>query len=191
MRRRAPDPETQRNFKLREAELITDTIKFWSLTRRTLLGEDSARRLALGVTFGMIIGLIPKDSLFAYVVFVLLMVSTANLWCALVSGFVFSWVGFLLDPFSHKLGGLMLTADRLEPAWSTIYEWPLMPWTRFNNTVVMGSLIVGLILAYPVYRLSFQFFKTFGHALHLKLQSNWIYRWLVVPTPQTPAKEGP
>ncbi len=170
--------------------MIADTIKFWSLTRRTLLNEDSARRLALGVALGMVIGLIPKDSLLAYVVFVVLMISTANLLSAIISGFLFSWVGFLIDPFSHKLGGLILTADQLELTWAYLYDLPLAPWTRFNNTVVMGSLVLGLILAYPVYRISFRFFHSYGHALHLKLQHTWIYRWLVAPPTQTKAEEA-
>jgi len=31
---------------------------------------------------------------------------------------------------------------------------PIMPWTRFNNTIVMGGLVACIVLAYPTFRLS-------------------------------------
>ncbi len=170
--------------------MLSDTIKMVSITRQTLLGDDSARRLAMGVSFGVIIGLLPKDSLLVWAIGVILMITTANLLCAMVSGFLFSWVGFLLDPFTHKLGGLMLTAEGLEPTWTWLYEVPLMPWTRFNNTVVMGSLILGLVLAVPVYLLSFRFFQTWGLVIHNRMRKTWIYRWLFAPPEHSLVEES-
>lgn len=170
--------------------MLSDSVKLFSMTRKTLLGEDSARRLAMGVAFGVVIGLLPKDSLLVWVVGLVLMITTANLLCALVSGFVFSWVGFFLDPLTHKLGGLVLTADGLEPTWMWLYEIPLMPWTRFNNTVVMGSLILGLVLAAPVYLLSFHFFQNWGVVIHNRLRRTLVYRWLFAPHDQPVLEES-
>ena len=168
--------------------MLSESYKFVSMTRQTLLGEDSSRRLAMGVAFGAVIGLMPKDSLLVWVFGVILMITTANLFCALGSTFFFSWVGYFLDPFTHKLGGLVLTADSLESTWAWLYELPLMPWTRFNNTVVMGSLILGLIVAIPVYLASFRFFQTWGLVIHTRMRTTWIYQWLFAP-PADPAIE--
>ena len=33
----------------------------------------------------------------------------------------------------------------------TIFNWPLGPWIGFNNTVVTGTLLIGLYVAYPTY----------------------------------------
>jgi uncharacterized protein (TIGR03546 family) len=127
--------------------------------------SDLSRRLALAVAMGMLIGLVPKDSLLAWLLLTLLLITTANFPCAAISGFLASWLGFLLDPFAHRLGGLLLTEPRLEAAWVWLYELPLMPWTRFNNTVVMGSLLTGILLFLPVYLLSHAFFRRFGKVL--------------------------
>lgn len=129
----------------------------------------------------MLIGILPKDSLLTWLFFIVVMISTANLFCALVSGFVFSWIGFALDPATHQLGGLVLTSSYLESTWTWLYELPLVPWTRFNNTVVMGNLIVGLALFVPIWFSSHWFFRTWGPALHCRLCRHWFYRWLVAP----------
>jgi uncharacterized protein (TIGR03546 family) len=161
--------------------MIPDTIKFLALTRETLLGEESTRRLALGATFGMMIGLIPKDSLFVWILGVLMMITTANIASAIGGGFLFSWIGHFLDPFTHKLGGLLLTADGLEPAWTWLYELPVMPWTRFNNTVVLGSLVLGMVVAVPFYLIANRFFRTTGARIHDWSRGTWLYRWFVAP----------
>lgn len=161
--------------------MFSDAFRFLTLTRETLASNESTGRLALGVTFGMMIGLIPKDSLFVWVLGVLMMATTANIVSAVVSGFLFSWIGWFLDPFTHKLGGLLLTADGLEPAWLWLYELPIMPWTRFNNTVVLGSLVLGILVSVPVYLVSRRFFDTTGVVIHDRLKTTWLYRWIISP----------
>ena len=161
--------------------MFSETFRFLSMTRETLVQEDSSRRLALGVVLGMFIGLIPKDSLLAYFFFLMLMISTANLFSALIAGFVFNWIGYVLDPFCHKLGGMILTADALESTWLACAELPLMPWTRFNNTIVMGALVLSILIAYPVYSISYGFFRKYGAALHERAKQTRLYRWLISP----------
>jgi uncharacterized protein (TIGR03546 family) len=46
---------------------------------------------------------------------------------------------------------LLIDVGALVGLWTALYNAPLMPFTRFNNSVVLGSLIVSLILFYPVY----------------------------------------
>lgn len=171
--------------------MILDTLKLFSISRKSIGNGDSTRRLALGVSMGMIIGLIPKESLLPYLFFVFLMITTANLLCAVASGFVFTWVGYLMDGFTHKLGGLVLTNDHLESTWAWLYELPLLPWTRFNNTVVLGSLLTAIVLFVPVYLASHWFFTRYGDALHRRVSGNWIYRWLVAPTAPVAQMETP
>ncbi len=159
--------------------MFSDSFRFLLMTRQTLVSDESTRRLALGVTFGMMIGLIPKDSLFVWVLGVAMMLTTANIVSAIVSGFLFSGLGYFLDPFTHKLGGLLLTADGLEPAWTWLYGLPFMPWTRFNNTVVLGSFVLGILIAIPVYLSARRFFETTGVLIHDRLRTTWVYRWMV------------
>jgi len=170
--------------------MIRDTFQFISVSRQSIGKGDSARRMGLGVALGMMIGLIPKDSMFTYLIFLVLMISTGNLLCAFVSGFAFNWIGLTLDSFTHKLGGLILTNPQLESAWTWLYGLPLMPWTRFNNTVVMGSLVVALALFVPTFVASHWFFRGWGGAIQKRLQRNGLYRWLVSPVEPDADCEG-
>jgi len=58
----------------------------------------------------------------------------------------------------------------MQGVWRWFYELPLAPWTDFNNTIVMGSLILGLLLFYPTYRLTRPLFEKYTPLLAAKLQ---------------------
>ncbi|HTN76481.1 MAG TPA: TIGR03546 family protein [Pirellulaceae bacterium] len=116
-----------------------------------MLEEESAALLAASLTFGMLLGFIPKDNLLAVALGVMLLALRFNLTIATTSAAVFSAIAVVLDPIADALGRAVLTHPQLDHFWSTLYELPLAPWTRFHNTVVMGSLLLALALATPVY----------------------------------------
>lgn len=159
--------------------MILEIFKWFSLTRETVRNRESARRLAMGCAFGVVIGLIPKDSAFVFIFGVLLLCTTANVLMAAVSGFIFTWIGHFADTLTHKLGALVLTSDRLEPMWTFLYDLPVLPWTRFNNTVVMGNLILAALVFYPVYKISCHFFDRYGPTIRRKAERNRIFRWVM------------
>lgn len=159
--------------------MINGLINFWTLFRTTVRGFDTPRQLAAGVTLGMMIGLIPKDSLFAYGFGLVLLMSTANLLTGAISAFCFAWVGAIFDPLSHRIGGYILTLDMFEPTLSQLNQIPLMPWTRFENTVVTGSMLLGLILAIPVYRISYKAFEKYGKTVSDAITGSRLGRWML------------
>ena len=112
------------------------------------------RQMALGFALGMLIGLVPKGNLTAVALTVVLLGTRVNLGMGLVGAGVFSWIGMLVDPFTHRIGHAMLTSESLQPTWAYLYDLPLVPWTGFNNSIVLGSLVLGLWLFYPVWRSS-------------------------------------
>jgi uncharacterized protein (TIGR03546 family) len=116
-----------------------------------MLREDSAAVLAASLTMGMMAGFLPKDNLLAIVFGVLLLSLRFNLTVATASAAVFSGVAAMFDPIAEALGRAVLTHHSLDPLWAWVYQLPLAPWTRFNNTVVMGSLLLALALATPMY----------------------------------------
>ncbi|MHC4403028.1 MAG: TIGR03546 family protein [Planctomycetota bacterium] len=124
------------------------------LVRRLFTAQATPRRLSLGFALGMVIGLVPKGNLIAVSLVVILLATRVNLVAGAIGVVLFSWVAALLDPLSHRIGHALLGAGFLQPTWATLYDLPLVPWTAFNNTVVLGSLLLGLWLFYPVYRLS-------------------------------------
>lgn len=119
---------------------------------QALTDGSSPRQLAWGIALGMLIGLVPKENLTAVALVIAVSALRVNLAAVSGSALVFAWSGVLLDPLSHRLGLALLEADLLRPFWTWLFERPLMPWTSFNNSVVLGSLLIGLMLMYPVYR---------------------------------------
>lgn len=135
-----------------------------------LSGASSTRQLALGFSMGMVIGLVPKENLTAVILLFILAGSKVNLCSASLSTVLFSWLALVLDPLSHLIGRSVLLAAPLQDFWHSIYETPLMPWTDFNNTIVMGSLILGLFLFYPTYRISKPQFEKYTPLVSQKLK---------------------
>jgi uncharacterized protein (TIGR03546 family) len=59
-----------------------------------------------------------------------------------------------LTSLFHRIGLAILTAKTLETIWTALYNITIFRLANFNNSIVMGSLIVSLILFVPVFLLS-------------------------------------
>ncbi len=118
---------------------------------QALLAHDASNQLAAGFALGMVLGLVPKGNLIAISLFVLLFSLRVNKGVGLVAAIAFSWIGPAIDPFADKLGAYFLSAHSLQGTYATLFQMPLGPWFDFDNTVVVGSLAIGLWATYPVY----------------------------------------
>jgi uncharacterized protein (TIGR03546 family) len=121
---------------------------------QALSGESTSKQMAMGFAIGLAVGLIPKGNLLAIAMMMVLCASRVNLGIGLLTAFATSWLGVFVDPVTHRLGLWLLSHETLVPYWTQLYDMPVVPWTAFNNTVVLGSFVMGLLLVYPVYRLS-------------------------------------
>lgn len=142
-------------------------------------GSNSPAQVGMGIAVGMLIGLIPKDSLLVWAVGLLVFGTTINLLATSISAFCFMWIGYLLDPVSHQVGNLILTQSSLQATFLWLYEQPVIPWTRFNNTVVMGSLAIGIISFFPVYLISQSAFRRIAPRFNNMMIRFWLYRLLI------------
>ena len=118
---------------------------------QALLADDTPRQLAAGFAVGMVIGLMPKGNLIAVSLCVLLFSIRVNTGMGLVAAVLFSLNSTWVDPFADKLGMEVLSIAPLQATYAGVMNLPLGPWLGFNNTVVVGSLLVGLYLMYPTY----------------------------------------
>lgn len=146
-----------------------------------LVAERSCRQIALGIALGVMIGILPKANLIAVLFIVLLFAVRANLAAGLLTAGLCSWIGFGLDPISHRIGETMLTYGPLQNLFGKMYQLPYAPWTSFNNTVVMGSLILGLLQFIPTY---FWCRRFFGDRPEPKPPAEVKPKLTVVPTPK-------
>lgn len=117
-----------------------------------VLGSETAPgQIALGAVLGMVAGLTPLGSVHNLVVLFLLLVLRANLPTFVVAWGVCSGIAYLADPAFDALGLSLLTAGPLTGFWTFLYNLPGARLTRFNNSVVLGSLAASLALAVPAY----------------------------------------
>ena len=107
--------------------------------------------LALASAFGLAIGLMPKDNLFVVSLAAIACFVRMNYLLAVITAVVVSYGAFWTDALTGEIGKWMLESSQLQSLWMRIAVWPIMPWFRWNNTVVLGSFLVGLGSFVPTY----------------------------------------
>ncbi len=123
-----------------------------------LLNSDTGNiSLATGMTCGFILGMTPVLSLQSLIIFLILFIFRIQIGAAFATAFFFKFVAYLLDPVFHAIGSQVLEVESLRPLFTTLYNLPLIPYTRFNNSIVMGSAVVTFCLS-PFVFLASQYF---------------------------------
>jgi len=120
----------------------------------TLNSETEPSQISLAFCFAMIAGLTPLFSLHNFLVILLVLLLRVNLSTFILGLFFFSGIAYLLDPLFHRIGLAVLTAGALEGLWTALYNMTLFRLEKFNNSIVMGSLIFSVILFIPLYLIS-------------------------------------
>lgn len=118
---------------------------------RLLNSETGTNQIASGLAIGLVLGFSPFLSLQTFLVILLLLLFRIQIGAAFLSAFFFKFVAFLLDPASDLLGRKVLEAEALRPIFVELYNMPLVPLTRFNDSIVMGSGAIGFLLAIPAF----------------------------------------
>jgi len=127
-------------------------IKFLSKTFALLNGEVSPRQIALGFAYGAIIGLLPANGPLPYVLILLSFIINFNLVAVGLSAAIAKIQSFFIDSLANSIGYYFLTQiPGLKGFWTALYNMPIVAFTRFNNTIVLGSLIIGIAFFIPNY----------------------------------------
>ena len=151
--------------------------------------KDSPRQMAAGFAIGALAGLIPKSSLLAHAALLALSVFEVNMGAGLLGACLFTAASPLFVPLTHRLGLLLLTGvPALRPLWTFLYNLPIVPWTAFNNTVVLGSFVLGAAALWPLYLGTQPLFERWQAAYGEKIRKFWLVRLLAGA--QTAAKVG-
>ena len=102
-------------------------------------------------------------------VFICLLVFRIQMGMAFMACFFFKFIAWLLDPAFHIVGTKLLEAPYLYGFWTSLYNLPLVPLTRFNNTIVLGSGVTAIVLSPFVFLL--------GRSLVLKYRDTVVARF--------------
>lgn len=143
-----------------------------------LHGGEDPRHLAAGFALGAALGLIPKGNLFAVVFLLLFFALRLNKGLALLSAAFFTPIGYAVDGPAHRIGLALLKAPALNGLWTALYDMPVVPLTRFNNTVVLGNLVLGLVLFAPLYFSFLRFVAWYNVNMAARVERLMVVRWL-------------
>lgn len=110
--------------------------------------DISPNQVAWGFALGAILGLVP-NMFMKLVLFIVIMIFRVNVSSAFLAWAVYEILSFALDPLFDIVGFYILNIDSLNAFYTWLYNLPVVPFTKFNNTVVIGSLVVGIILIIP------------------------------------------
>lgn len=132
---------------------------------------------AIGAAFsaGILLGFLPKDNVLWYVMSIFILFLYIHRGTFILAMLVGSLLTGVLDPVFDRLGMFILTNEKLIPIFSSMLEVPFLSLLKFNNTIVMGSFIIGIILFIPLYYL-----MKFGVILWRKYAAEKIQKLKVV-----------
>jgi len=142
-----------------------------------LLNSDTGQiSLSLGVTCGFILGMTPVLSLQSLVVFLLLFFFRIQIGAAFVTAFFFKFIAYLLDPAFHSIGTMVLENKDLAPLFTTLYNMPIIPYTRFNNSIVMGSGILTFLLSPLIFILSYKMIMKYREVILARFKETKLWK---------------
>lgn len=118
---------------------------------RALHSEGTPGQVAAGIALGSALGLTPLFNVHNLVIFSLIVLLNVSFAGGMLGWALFVPIGFLLDPVFHAIGLELLQTPPLRPMWTSWTNTPLLPYTNFNNTVVLGSVVGWGLLAVPIF----------------------------------------
>jgi uncharacterized protein (TIGR03546 family) len=130
--------------------------------RDAVVGRNQPAQLAWGVAFGVLLGIVPHGNLLAVGLLILLLSLRVNHGMAALAVVGTTLLATRLDPYSHPVGKAILSHEDLSRHLATAWNWPLVPWTDINNTVVLGSFVIGLAALIPIFLLTYPIFHVFA-----------------------------
>ena len=118
---------------------------------KALNAEGNPAQVSMGFTIGMVVGLTPFFSLSNLLLLFAVCIFRINFTAFMLSAVVFSGIAYLFDPLMERFGYALLTAPWLQDIWIAFYSIDFMRLAHFNNSLVLGGFISGLILATPFF----------------------------------------
>jgi uncharacterized protein (TIGR03546 family) len=125
-------------------------IKMIANLLKILNSDADPSQISLALGFALVSGLLPFFSPLSLLILLIVFLLRVNLSAYLLGTAFFSGVAYLLDPLLHRIGLAILTAGPLEGLWTTLYNSTIWRIQRFNNSVVMGGLVFGILCFAPL-----------------------------------------
>jgi uncharacterized protein (TIGR03546 family) len=132
---------------------------------KALNSASSPGQIALAFALALIIGLTPLFSFHNLLIVFIACIVRINFSAFLLATLFFSGLAYLLDPVAIALGESVLTHSAAQGFLTELYQSEFWRVTRFNNTLVMGSLMIALVAFIPVLIISRWLISAYRHKL--------------------------
>lgn len=145
---------------------------------KALNSEGTPLQVGAGIALGACLGLTPIGNLHNLVIVLLAMLVNVSL-----AGFTLGWtlfvpVGFLLDPLFDTIGHRLLAAEGLQGLWTSLNNVPVVPFTNFANTVVLGSFVFWVVTFVPLVFLAKWLVATYRERVFERLRKMRVFQAL-------------
>jgi uncharacterized protein (TIGR03546 family) len=138
-----------------EIEPVLTLLKLLQSFVRALHSDGTPQQVAAGFALGAALGLTPLMSLHNLLVIAAIFLLRVSVPGAILGWLIMLPLGFLLDPLFDAAGNaLLIDAGQLQPVWTALYNTPVLSLSNVNNTVVLGSVVGWLVLAFPIFLLA-------------------------------------
>ncbi len=134
-------------------------IKQFLNIKQVLAGRSHPHQMAWGLALGLLLGLIPHGNLLTVALVTLVLCLNVNHAMVTLVGIAATFMATRLDPYSHQVGQFVLLHPSLAEPLANAWQLPLAAWTDLNNTIVMGSFLIGVAALLPVYAFSYPLFR--------------------------------
>jgi len=139
-----------------------------------LNGNLRKSEIAAGFAWGLLLGLIPAGNVFWIVLFVASFFFKHHHASKLVVLAILKIIGGAVAPLMDTVGWAFLHIDALQPFFTTLYNMPFVPLTQFNNTLVAGGLVSGIVLWLPIFFLVFFLVPVYRNKVVPKMRNSKI-----------------
>lgn len=126
-------------------------LKFIVKLLKALNSNSHPGEIAHAVCLGMLLGFLPKNNIFWYIITVFILFMRINKGALVLSTLGISLLAPLFDSLFDTVGYWFLTLPALKPTFAWLLDIPFVGFTKFNNTIVSGALLCGLAIYIPLY----------------------------------------
>ena len=147
-------------------------LKYFVKLLKSLNANSHPGEIAHACAFGLLLGFLPKSSILWYIFFIFALFLRINKGMYFLMIILGSLIAPLLDPAFDAIGYWVLTLPQLHNMFRTWLDTPFVAFTRFNNTIVAGSLVFSVVAYVPFYILSRLFVRLWRQTLQPLLARN-------------------
>ena len=126
---------------------------------KALNAETAPWQISLAFILAMVMGFTPLLSLHNLLILLLALVLRVNLSAFILAFGLFSGIAYLLDPLFIRTGESLLLNPNLRDFWTGLYNNDFWRLAHFNHTLTIGSAVIAVALALPLF---------------------FLFRWLIV-----------